>query len=219
MVRVVSVAPNSMEAQESLLSAENDDEIKQEPNKVARNNFILMSILFSANQACVVACVAYASDQLGDILGGYGSGCLFICYAFTSCFCAKPVVSMIGSKNGLLTGAIGYCIYVFGFLLSLVVEHAHVRWGVFITACAAGGLAGGVFWTAQGQYFARSAKLYAEANGKLLEDVNASFAGLFATYYLGLEMTTKLIVSIYPLFACLYREYCLIALPLPCLCV
>lgn len=167
--------------------------IKLEPNKAIRNNFILMSILFSANQACVVACVAYASDQLGDILGGYGSGCLFICYALTSCFCAKPIVSMIGPKNGLLVGASGYCIYVLGFLLSLFLPHQ--RWVVFIAACLVGGLAGGVFWTAQGKYFALSAKIYAQVNGKPLEDVNASFAGLFATYYLGLEMSTKLIVS------------------------
>jgi len=195
MVGVTVYSPTMMNESSTIepLLGDDGDEVKLEPNKSLRNNFILMSILFSANQACVVACVAYSSDQLGDTLGGYGSGCLFICYALTSCFCAKPIVSMIGPKNGLLVGASGYCVYVLGFLLSLYVPGS--RWPLFIAACVVGGLAGGVFWTAQGRYFARSARMYAEVNGKLQEDVTASFAGLFATYYLGLEMATKLTVS------------------------
>ena len=118
--------------------------------------------------------------------------CLFVCYAITSFFLAKPVVAMIGPKNGLMLGALGYCIYVTGFLLSVLFPY--LRYPLFLISCMVGGLAGGVVWTAQGSYFACSAKLYAERQGKVLEDVNASFAGLFATLYLGMEMTTKIIV-------------------------
>jgi hypothetical protein len=65
-------------------------------------NFITMCIAFSFNHGCVVSCLAYSSAELGDTLGSYGSGVLYIFYALTAFFLSKPVVSMIGPKNGLL---------------------------------------------------------------------------------------------------------------------
>jgi hypothetical protein len=40
------------------------------------NNFILMSILFSSNHGCVVACLSLATARLGSI-GAYQSGLLY----------------------------------------------------------------------------------------------------------------------------------------------
>jgi hypothetical protein len=167
-----------------------DDDFK---NKLYRN-FVLMSVAFSANHGSVVACLAYASTELGDNLGGYGSGALYVCYALTAFLFAKPVVAMIGPKNGLLLGVGGYCVYVLGFLLAIV--WPAVRWPVFLLACIIGGTAGGFLWTAQGRYFARNAKLYADYARIPAEEANSSFAGVFATSYLGLEMITKVIATI-----------------------
>lgn len=157
-------------------------------------NFVVMSLAFSANHGSVVACLAYASAQLGDSLGSYGSGSLYVCYAFTSFLFAKPVTTMVGPKNGLLIGVGGYCVYILGFLLAIIAPA--VRWPVFLIACIIGGTAGGFLWTAQGRYFARNAKLYADYSRITPEEANASFAGIFAACYLGLEMITKVIATV-----------------------
>lgn len=219
-------------------------------------NFVIMSVCFSSNHGCVVACLAYASAEFGDNLGGYGSGILYICYALVSFLVAKPVVSMVGPKNGLLIGLGGYCLYVAGFLLALMTSNVEWRWIFFIIACVCGGSSGGFLWTAQGRYFARNAKVYAECyhvvcpeyipsseaesteyghqanrtsdiddgtnsllsndiqhidsnlprnnkNGMQLKSleqvykqVNSTFAGIFATCYLGLEVITKVIATV-----------------------
>ena len=65
-------------------------------------NFLTMCIAFSVNHGCVVSCLAYSTTELGNSLGGYGSGVLYTFYALTAFFLSKPVVSMMGPKNGLL---------------------------------------------------------------------------------------------------------------------
>jgi hypothetical protein len=70
------------------------------------SNFLTMCIAFSVNHGCVVSCLAYSTTELGNSLGGYGSGVLYIFYALTAFFLSKPVVSMIGPKNGLLGKAL-----------------------------------------------------------------------------------------------------------------
>ena len=160
-------------------------------------NFIIMCLAFSVNHGCVVSCLAYSSTMLGSELGGYGSGCLYVFYALTAFFLSKPVVSMIGPRLGLFAGTAGYCIYVGGFLFAVMVaDIPQLAWPVFLTAASVGGIAGGLLWTSQGRYFARNAKVYAEVLGEDVSKVNATFAGVFATAYLGLEMVTKVLATV-----------------------
>ena len=79
-----------------------------------------MCFAFSCNHGAVVSCLAYASTELGPVVGGYGSGCLYVCYSLTAFFLSKPLVSMIGPKKGLLFGLGGYVLYVAGFLFALI---------------------------------------------------------------------------------------------------
>ncbi len=161
-------------------------------------NFLLMCIFFSLNHGCVVSCLAYASSILGDTLGAYGSGALYICYSLTALLAAKPVVAMVGPQTGLMIGVTGYCIYIGGFLFAAVVSA--LAWPVFLLACIIGGTAGGILWPSQGRYFAKNAKLYSESSGIAVDKVNATFAGYFAASYLGFEMITKLLATILYLF-------------------
>ena len=142
----------------------------------------------------MVSCLAYSTTELGNSLGGYGSGVLYIFYAFTSFFLSKPIVSMVGPRNGLLLGVTGYCVYVCGFLFAILVPVA--AWPVFLISCMIGGLAGGLLWTSQGRYFSRNSKLYSDASGTSVEEVNATFAGIFATAYLGIEMIAKILATV-----------------------
>ena len=124
---------------------------------------------------------------------------LYIFYALTAFFLSKPVVSMVGPKNGLLLGVCGYCVYVCGFLFAILVPQA--AWPVFMISCVIGGIAGGLLWTSQGRYFSRNSKLFADETGTSVEQTNATFAGIFATAYLGLEMITKVLATLIFIFA------------------
>ena len=177
-----------------------------------KKNFYVMCIAFSANHGCVVACLAYASTELGDLMGGYGggnilfitmstsrspicsTGALYVCYSIASFLFSKPVISMVGPRNGLIVGVGGYCVYVAGFLVAVVLPA--VRWPAFLIAASIGGMAGGFLWTAQGRYFSRNALLYSTATDTPLQEVNSNFAGIFATCYLGLECITKVLATL-----------------------
>lgn len=157
-------------------------------------NFYLMSFCFALNHGCAVSCLAYASTELGNEMGSIGSGILFICYAVTAFLLSKSVVSMVGAKLGLVIGTMGYFVYICGFCVaalskSFVVDFA---WVFSCGSAAIGGFAGGLLWTAQGRYFSRSCKLYSEVTGIPIVRANTTFAGIFATMFLGLEMITKL---------------------------
>lgn len=187
---------------DALLKKSNDDveslpvsgSSKYDNSAYLYRNFVVMCVAFSFNHGCVVSCLAYATTELGNDLGGYGSGTLYVCYALTAFLLSKPVVSMVGPKNGLLAGVGGYCIYVAGFLFAIMVPS--LAWPVFIGANALGGIAGGLLWTSQGRYFSRNSKLYSEETAISVEKVNATFAGVFATSYLGLEMVTKVMATL-----------------------
>ena len=137
-------------------------ESEEQANKLLRN-FYFMCFCFSANHGCVVSCIAYAASELGDLLGGYGTGSLYVCYALTAFFFSKPVITMTGPKIGLVLGVGGYCIYILGFLLAIILNGI-IRWPVFLFAACMGGMAGGLLWTAQGRYFSKNAAMYSEGN-------------------------------------------------------
>lgn len=160
-----------------------------------RKNFDAMALYFSVTHGCVTSCLSYASTELGDELGGIGSGCLYICYASVALLLSSEIVKITGPKKGLLLGLWGYCIYVVSFLVALISPQS-VAWPFFIVACIIGGSSGGVLWTAQGQYFARSATIYAEQCDMDPKDATTKLAGIFATYYLGVEVITKCIATL-----------------------
>lgn len=172
-------------------------------------NFIMMCTAFSFNHGSVVSCLAYASTELGSSLGGVGSGALYVCYSLTAFLIAKPIVTMVGPKNGLLLGVSGYCVYIGGFLFAIVIPA--IAWPVFILACSIGGVAGGLLWPSQGRYFARNAKLYSEKSQTPVDKVNSTFAALFAATYLGLEMVTKTLATIIFILAPDYADYLVFA--------
>jgi len=95
--------------------------------------------------------LAYASAELGNELSSICGGILYVCFAVTAFLVANPVVIAIGWKNGLMIGTCGYCIYVCGFLISVVFLTflPSLSWAIACTAAAIGGLAGGLLWTAQ----------------------------------------------------------------------
>eukprot|EP01038_Epipyxis_sp_PR26KG_P014205 gene14205-19059_t len=149
-------------------------------------NFLSMTLSFSLNHGCVVSCLAYSSSLLGNQLGSVANGILYVSFAISAFLIANPLVISIGPKNGLLCGSVGYTIFVFGFLASLLLIYTFSKWLVvfgfdmaWCIACPSsliGGLAGGLFWTAQGRSFSRHAKLYSQSTGISVEKINSNFA-------------------------------------------
>merc|ERR1719310_481680 len=60
-------------------------------------NFVIMSILFSANHGCVASCLALASSRLGTT-GAWQSGILMITYAASSVLGATYAVKTLGAR-------------------------------------------------------------------------------------------------------------------------
>ena len=159
------------------------------------SNFKAMSISFSLNHSCVVACLAYASAELGSKLSSFCSGTLYVSFALSAFLLSNPLVMAIGWSNGLMIGVFGYCIYVCGFLLSVITLNFsnYASWIIACTSAAIGGLAGGLLWTSQGRCFSRHSYLYSCSSGLPIDKINSDFAAIFATYYLGYFILWKLL--------------------------
>jgi hypothetical protein len=190
------------EITKSLLSAssgKSESEIRytESPGsqKSVYRNFLYMAIAFSMLHGSVTSCLAYASTELGNELGGQGSGALYVCYAFVALFLSAHIVGVTGPKYGLILGLGGYLVYIVGFLLAILLP-TDLAFPIFIFASIVGGSAGGLLWTAQGDYFVRVAQLYAAEKGITVSEANAHLAGTFAQTYLGLEMVTKCTATI-----------------------
>uniref|UniRef100_A0A7S0ST91 Major facilitator superfamily (MFS) profile domain-containing protein n=1 Tax=Chromulina nebulosa TaxID=96789 RepID=A0A7S0ST91_9STRA len=168
-----------------------------------QRNFYAMAISFSVNHGCVTACLAYASTLLGNNLGSAGSGTLYVFYAITAFLLSKPIVSMVGPKNGLLYGVIGYSIYITGFMFAVIFHDiiSAFSWIIMCSSAAIGGVAGGLLWTAQGRYFTEHCKLYSESTGRKTETITSDFAGSFAFIFLFIELFTKIIATFLYLIA------------------
>lgn len=202
----------------SLLGNKNLPAIKDQVLSTEKlyRNFYLMSIGFGIIHGCAVTCLAFASTELGDEMGSVTCGILFVGYALTSFMLAKPIVSSLGPKLSMLLASIGYTIYVGGFFISIVFIDVtfltmKLAWLVSVVTAVIGGVSGGLMWTAQGAFFAQNSKLFCENTGSDLEEVNNTFASIFATSFLGIEMITKLFATgVYLLIPTGYWAPCVI---------
>jgi MFS family permease len=151
-------------------------------------NFIWMSVFFSANHGCVVACLSLATARLGSV-GAWQSGILYISYTGSSLFGATSIVKRLGPRNALMAGMGLYCIYVGCFLvatLSPVIETPAALLGAAI-----GGAGAGSLWTAQGSYFGRASEDHASHLQQPVQESNRRLASLFAFIYFTEEVALR----------------------------
>ena len=110
-------------------------------------NFVAMTLCFSINHGTVTALLALASANLGDSLGGYQSGVLYVTYTLSALTVAACIVNATGSKWGLFTSLLLYVAYVASFLAANM--QPSVKWYAALGGSAVGGFAAGWLWTAQ----------------------------------------------------------------------
>ncbi|CAJ1938292.1 unnamed protein product [Cylindrotheca closterium] len=177
-------------------SDDEDDSIVRAPDHFSARrttlNFVLMSILFSANHGSVVSCLGVASNRL-DRTGAASSGILFLSYTASSLLGSTYVTKRAGSRQALIYGMGLYCVYVGCFwLATLATTDATVKlfcWG----GAALGGVGGGLLWNSQGTYFGKAAEEHARQLNQSIEVSTASLAGIFATIYLIEELVLRLL--------------------------
>jgi MFS family permease len=151
-------------------------------------SFVLLSVLFSANHGCVVACLGLATAKLGSV-GALQSGVLYATYTGSALAGSTWVVKTVGSRNAIVTGMALYCCYVTAFWLATVRSDA--AGAAALAGALLGGVGAGFLWTAQGAYFAASAEEHAALLQQPTETSTAQFAGIFAFIYLASEVSLR----------------------------
>jgi MFS family permease len=160
-------------------------------------NFVLMSVLFSANHGCVVSCLGLASARLGST-GAWQSGILYMTYTASALLGATYIVKMAGARNSLFLGMLLYCFYVACFWVATLFSDDYVtgqRVAAY-TGAAIGGIGAGFLWTAQGAYFGQAAEDHAQRLQQPVETSTASLAGIFAFFYLAEEVLLRLLSTL-----------------------
>jgi MFS family permease len=156
-------------------------------------NFIFMSVLFSANHGCVVACLGLATSRLGST-GAWQSGMLYLTYTASALLGATYIVKRFGARDSLIFGMALYCAYVACFLIATVWHDMEQI--VALTGAAIGGVGAGFLWTAQGSYFSQAAAEHALHLQQPVTTSTASLAGIFAFVYLTEEVVLRLLSTV-----------------------
>lgn len=155
-------------------------------------NFLLMSVLFSANHASVVACLALATVRLGSI-GAWQSGVLYLTYTGSAVFGATYFVKKLGSRDALIAGMGLYCAYVACFSVATAWKE-HER-SIAMIGAAIGGIGAGFLWTAQGAYFSKASEDHAFFSAQPTSQSTSYLGGIFAFIYLTAEVCLKALSS------------------------
>lgn len=160
-------------------------------------NFVAMSVLFSANHGCVVSCLALASSRLGTT-GAWQSGILMFTYAASSLLGATYAVKTLGARNALILGMTSYCFYVGCFYVATILgdQHPDQQAGAAYLGAAIGGIGAGFLWTAQGTYFGQASQNYSVSSGIPIDESNAKLAGYHAFLYLSEELLMRMLSSV-----------------------
>ena len=187
----------------SLLSPhEHNQQLPANPAAVYRN-FVVMAIFFSIHHGCVVSCLSLATTRLGPNVGAGQSSLLYVCYTGSALVGSTYIVKHWGAHRALTVGMFLYCFYVAAFWGA---AHWQASWAAY-TGAVLGGLGAGLVWTAQGSFFAQAAQAHAATVDNNDEGTNsdadtsasrstASMAGIFAFFYLALELLLRSLSSL-----------------------
>jgi hypothetical protein len=185
----------------------------------AYSNFVLLSVLFSANHGCVVSCLGLATARLGGAVGANQSLILYGFYTASSLLGATKITKTLGSRNALVAGMSAYVLYVACFWLAAATATAArqneamdiplVTTVAVLSGGAVGGWGAGFLWTAQGSYFVRAADehgreiaafagtaAFAEESSdppqhRRRRDATSELASIFAFVYLAEEVVLR----------------------------
>ena len=137
-------------------------------------NFVLFSILFSANHGAVVSCLSLASARLGD-LGTAQNSVLYLSYTLSALFGSTYVIKTIGPFRSIIVGMSVYCIYILSYVVATTATESSMQTLKIVAIISGGfigGIGGGFLWTAQGSYFASASEIHARMILRLESSTN-----------------------------------------------
>ena len=182
----------------SMYNAEESQAPLTHPNSsppVRFYDFIRMTLLFSINHGCAVACLSFVVAELGTSVGNASSGSLYLGFMVTALFFSANLVTRVGAKQALFVGASLYSVYI----LSLAIA-ASTTGNVALIICIVGGIVGGsaagILLTASGTYFSLSARDYTLITGCSIEQSTTKLSSYMAAILLASEVVLKLLASL-----------------------
>lgn len=144
------------------------DKSKKKRQKIAFH-FVMVSFLFSINNASTVSCFQISSTKYGNKLGPLEMGTIITTYAITALLGVTYITKTLGSRNAMIIGMALNCLYE----LSPVIAQesvAPVKAIIIVIGSMFGGLGVAMMWTAQGVYFSQSCDAYYQAQGPIEEE-------------------------------------------------
>jgi hypothetical protein len=155
-----------------------------------KRNFMMMTVWFAINHACVMTVLGYAAADFKKY-GNTSTAALYGAYCITSLFFSGIVIASIGTKWGLVCGLTHYTAYLLTAYLATITGNGYL----FIAGAAFGGMGSGYLWVCQGSYFTESAQAFANVSACSLERATGMLASKFATVYLVSEVGVKFLGS------------------------
>lgn len=117
---------------------------------------------FSVCEAMNSFVVGLATTALDAQVATLGTGALFLTMVLSALTLGPPVVQLLGTKMGLLTGLSLEAAYVLLFVIAARQEAGGgLQWATYLCGAACSGAGSGIAWTAQGAFFLQSAELVA----------------------------------------------------------
>ena len=105
-------------------------------------------------------------------------------YTLSALVCSAPITRALAPRAAMVLAMLLFAVYLLSFLLALLLPVPGAAHWLSVIGGACAGFAAAVLWTAQGSYFALSAKALAICTGKTSEATTMQLASLFARYYL-----------------------------------
>mmetsp|Transcript_36695 Transcript_36695/g.117974 ORF Transcript_36695/g.117974 Transcript_36695/m.117974 type:complete len:232 (+) Transcript_36695:270-965(+) len=135
-------------------------------------NFVRMAVTFSVCEAMNSFVVGLATTALDAQVATLGTGALFLAMVLSALTLGPPVVQLLGTKMGLLTGLSLEAAYVLLFVIAARQEAGGgLQWATYLCGAACSGAGSGIAWTAQGAFF------LAERRTRRVPEVPRSWSG------------------------------------------
>lgn len=140
--------------------------------------------------------MVYASSVLRPDVAYLGSGTLFLFKIVSSLVVAVPLIDRVGLRSGLCVGMLFACVYVGGFTLATGAVSRSLEMLIFLIASISGGIAAGIFWTAQGGYLSYTTTAISVTEQTKRQSVSIALASRFAFEFLIFEEAARIMFSI-----------------------
>jgi hypothetical protein len=162
--------------------------------KTLFHNFILFSLFYSMAHATVDSVLAFSSAELGTDIGSKSGFTLYLVYAVSCLFIAKPALRLLEAKRSVTIGLVSLLIFVGSFYIAVLVPS--IALFIFVLGSAISGIGSGILWTAQSSYYAINSKQYSLCSQTDQGHAINNFAAIFAVLYLSCETGFKLLATL-----------------------